>query len=77
MEHWFDCAVIGKTVEARGLIFKRSAYIIALRIFGEDGETKTISKEVAYEHYCDVEVNKTLLVKMYSTDGRFWNFSKG
>ena len=75
---WFTTEVIGKSVEQRGFIFKRSAYIVALKIFGTDGEYKTHSKEVAFEQYCDFEVGKKIQIRMYSEDGGYtWNFERG
>ena len=75
-EKWFKCSVIGKTTERKGFIFKRTAYILALRIFHGEGETKTVSREVAYDQYCDVDLNKMIEVKMYSLNGTYWTFTK-
>lgn len=67
---WFEAEVIGKTTEQRGWLFKRTAYIIALRISGAN--SPTVAFEASFDQYCSAEVGKGLQIKLYRTITGSW-----
>ena len=67
---WFKAEVIGKTTEQRGWIFKRTAYIIALRISGINPSTMTF--ETSFDQYCFIEIGKQIRIKLYHTITGYW-----
>lgn len=71
---WLKCKVIGKTTEQRGLLFKRSAYIIAIQIPGSDPPTMTF--EGSFDQYCSVEIGKEISIEFYRTITDRWVASK-
>lgn len=67
---WLEAEVIGKTTEQRGWLFKRTAYIIALRISGANPATMTF--EASFDQYCSAEVSKGIRIKFYRTITGNW-----
>ena len=69
--------IIGKTTERRGLIFKNTAYIIAMEILDPVvTSSTTISRTIPFEKYCVLDIGDILSVTMYSQDQSKWFFSK-
>ena len=67
---WFEAEVIGKTTEQRGLIFKSTAYIIAVRF--TDYKSQTGSCETSFDRYCSVKVGELIRIEMYRTNKGTW-----
>ena len=72
IDKWFNCEVIGKTIEQRGLIFKKNIYIVALKF--EDGQR--IERKISFSDYCDIKEGSQISINMYSTNNKNWYFTR-
>ena len=70
---WVECEVIGRTREIRGLLFKKTHYIIAIRI--PDANPETASREVTFDQYVNTSVGQQITVKMYCSKNG-WCFTE-
>lgn len=57
-----EAEVLGKTIEERGLIIKRKAYVVALRIPELDINSR--SDDVPFDEYILAEVGKKVRLKI-------------
>ena len=67
---WFVGEVIGKTTEQRGLLFKRTVYIIAIRVQGF--KPPTMQFETEFDRYAGVKIGNSICLKLYRTNQGMW-----
>lgn len=65
--------VIGKTAEARGWVFKKMVYVLAIKI--PDANPPTVLRSVPFDQYASIEIGQHIDIVMYRSKNG-WAFSE-